>query len=308
MSASSRTHERGQVLAIFAIALVAIVAMTGLVLDGGSAFVQRRDMQNVADAAAMAAAYDYVNNVSPGQAQQAARDTASANGYNHGTDATVDVQMGVGPTGGTAFTVTISRPHRNLFSGIVGMPTWDVSTTAQAVEGIPNAALGAMPLIFNTEAFATGAGEGGERTYAEPPPGGEDVPQDDTMFNWTVYCTASGSICNADSDTVDDLINNNGHSKQVDLTDEIAPLNAGSHTTLFSDMAEHVGESFPVSIVDDDGNMVGWAMFHLTASVGGSSKSITGWFEAPANPSGLYIAQGAGVGGTFGSYVVKLVN
>jgi hypothetical protein len=128
------------------------------------------------------------------------------------------------------------------------------------------------------------------------------------MFNWTVYCTASGAACNADSTTVDNLINNDGQSTQVDLQDGIAPLNAGSHTTLYSDMANHVGESFPVSIVDDDGNMVGWAMFHLTGSVGGSTKSIIGYFEAPANPTSLYIAQGAGVGGLFGSYIVKLVN
>ena len=53
------SRERGQVLVIFALALVAIMAMTGLVLDGGSAFVQRRDMQNVSDSAAMAAGYAY---------------------------------------------------------------------------------------------------------------------------------------------------------------------------------------------------------------------------------------------------------
>ena len=36
-------RESGQVLVIFALALIAIVAMTGLVIDGGGTFVQRRE-------------------------------------------------------------------------------------------------------------------------------------------------------------------------------------------------------------------------------------------------------------------------
>src|SRR3954468_13561643 len=77
--------ERGQVLVIFALALVAIVAMTGLVLDGGSTFVHLRDQQNVADAAAMAAGYGYsLDGLTP-SATTAARTSAASNGYNHGT-------------------------------------------------------------------------------------------------------------------------------------------------------------------------------------------------------------------------------
>ena len=53
---SRPAQQSGQILAIFALALVAIVAMVGLVVDGGFTFVQKRDQQNVADAAAMAAA------------------------------------------------------------------------------------------------------------------------------------------------------------------------------------------------------------------------------------------------------------
>ena len=48
-------------LVIFSLCLVAIIAMTGLVIDGGMTFVQKREQQNVADAAALAGAYAYVN-------------------------------------------------------------------------------------------------------------------------------------------------------------------------------------------------------------------------------------------------------
>ena len=51
-----REAERGQILVLFTLAIVAIIGVLGLVLDGGSAFAQRRDEQNVSDLAAMAGA------------------------------------------------------------------------------------------------------------------------------------------------------------------------------------------------------------------------------------------------------------
>jgi hypothetical protein len=52
-----KTHpraERGQVLPLFALSLMALVLGTGLVVDGGYAYAQRRLTQNAADFAAMA--------------------------------------------------------------------------------------------------------------------------------------------------------------------------------------------------------------------------------------------------------------
>jgi hypothetical protein len=48
--------ERGQILVIVGLAMVALLAMAGLVADGGIAFANRRQAQNVADAASMAGA------------------------------------------------------------------------------------------------------------------------------------------------------------------------------------------------------------------------------------------------------------
>ena len=56
MTTNRHRHERGQVLVIVAVALVAIVAMVGLVVDGGFAWGKQRDTQNGADAAAEAGA------------------------------------------------------------------------------------------------------------------------------------------------------------------------------------------------------------------------------------------------------------
>lgn len=300
--------DHGQVLALFAIALVAIIGMTGLVIDGGMTFVQRRDQQNTADAAAMAGAYAYVN-AGTSAVTDAALAAAVANGVTVGVDgAVVTVSMAAGAGGGQDVTVTITKPHHNYFAGIMGFSTWDVSTTATAFGGFPNGALGAMPLLFNKKAFPHGVGPTREMVFDEPGNGNEDVPQTADQFNWTVYCTAHGNPCNANSSDVRDLINNKGTSTVIDLGDAIGPLNAGAHATLFSALADQVGREFPVAIVNDDGEMVGWAMLHLTGSVGGSTKQIRGYFVSPVNVSALSVVQGGGNGGNYGDTSVRLVN
>lgn len=305
--ASDERRDGGQVLVVFALALTAIVAMTGLVLDGGSAFVQRRNMQNVADSAAMAAAYAYGMGGGVSGAQAAARATAASNGFTDGTGG-VSVNMFTNSSGGVGrtFEVTMDAPHANNFAGIVGMSSWQISTTATTIAGWPNAVKGAMPIIFNQRAFDdNGAGIGNEATYSEPEPGSEDVPLNATTFNWTMYCDE----CNADSNVVDDLIQHGGLSTTTSLSDKISPLNAGSHATLYSTLALFgIGGEFPVPIVDDAGLMVGWAMFHVTGSIGGSTKTISGYFVSPINANNFLIVDTAPAGGQFGNYTVKLIN
>src|SRR5206468_3183441 len=137
--------------------------------------------------------------------------------------------------------------------------------TAQTEAGYPNAAFGAMPIIFNQKAYNTnGAGSGSLTTFGEPPSGNGSIPLDSSTFNWTMYC----NNCNADSNTVATLINQGGQQTVVSLDDVIEPLNAGAHNADFTALAGYIGKDFPVPIVDDLGVMVGWAMFHLTASDG----------------------------------------
>jgi Putative Flp pilus-assembly TadE/G-like len=291
-------------IALFALVLVVVVGMVGLILDGGSTFIQRREQQNVADASAMAAGYALLNGTDP---VAAARTVAASNGYTHGLDGTT-VNVLVEPIN---ITVTVSRPHRNYFAGMMGMPTWGVGTTAKTLTGVPNGAVGALPLLFNEDGFNDPANRNpnAPSTFNEPGTGTQDVPQDNKTFNWTVFCTATGGTCNADSTTVDNLIKQDGTATTVYIADGIAPLNAGAHTTLFSDLAAHIGETFPVPIVDDAGVFVGWGLFHLTGAVGGSTKTISGWLEDQVNVGSMTIKPtGGNPLGVYGTYVNYLVN
>ena len=315
-------RERGQVMVLFLLGLVAIIAMVGLVLDGGSVFAQRRDQQTAADLAAMAGAAAYLNSYGSeadrvAHAESVATSVANANGYVEGTDG-VDIAfaMHTGPFF-TDAVVNLGKPHNNNFAAILGMPTWDVGVTATArASWQANGARGPMPLMFNAEAFPGALCNDAVETctptvFQMPPPGSEDVPQDGTSFNWTVFCTAGGSDCNIDSDTSSELINGSGANTVVYLDDTIAPLNAGTHTTLFgpADLEQKIGLMFPVPIVTDDGDAVGWGYFKLISVEGAPEKVITGYFVSPVNGEELVVNGGHKAATLFtGGYSVRLTN
>lgn len=73
--------ERGQALIIIALALVGLVGMAALVVDGGNAFLDRRNAQNAADSAALASAFKRIRG--GGDWVDAAIRSAAENGYNN---------------------------------------------------------------------------------------------------------------------------------------------------------------------------------------------------------------------------------
>jgi len=318
----ARRGTRGQVMVLFVIGIFAIIGMVGLVLDGGSVFAQRRDQQTVADLAAMAGATAYLNGTGTVAQREAfatdvVEEVATANGYTvdgtNGVALVVDINT-------TSFyhevIVDLGKPHRNKFAAVLGFTSWPVSVTATARSTYQaNGARGAMPLLFNEKAFPGAIcnedlGPCTPQVYQLPGTGNEDVPQDATQFNWTVFCTASGNPCNGNSSDVDLLINGSGANTVVYLDDDIGPLNAGEHNTLFTDLANNgLGKTFPVPVVDDDGNMVGWAYFKLVSAEGASDKVITGYFVSPVNGEELVVNGGHSSGSLFtGAYSVRLTN
>ena len=82
MPAPSRTSasaERGQVLVIFVLALVALMAAAGLAIDIGRFYTERRFLQNAADAGALAAANTLIRGGSEAEARAEAEAVLSRN-------------------------------------------------------------------------------------------------------------------------------------------------------------------------------------------------------------------------------------
>ena len=155
-SGGVRERSEGQVLVLFAGGLLTLILFVGLVIDGGNAFLNRRDAQNTADLAALAGTkvvadlyvkgsspitvYDAIDknardNDCPGAAAPTpctwTADFVRLDGTSLGA-VTAGSPM---PAGTLGVAVSVSRHPRTYFLSLPPMSqtTWDVSTTATAM-------------------------------------------------------------------------------------------------------------------------------------------------------------------------------
>ena len=314
----ARRRERGQVLVIVAVGMVALLAVVGLVLDGGSAFAQRRAEQRGADLAALAGANDLLLHDDIGSAQAVARTVATQNGYD---PALVSVTVTVNQfqrVGGTV-KVDVTAGHRNSFSSILGMNSWDVSVTATAVTGYVTGGTGVGPIIFSVNDFQPNGEPKPQYTQAGCPPAPVTPAEHGCQFGtvngdapavggndlaWTNYGTG-----NVNTSEVSNIIKG---QLVIDRTlapnDYIGQHNNGFHNALFQDVQTYLaGTDVLVPITTEQspgipdgpascgalggapaggGCFQGWAIFHVVAAVGGSDKHIYGYFVSNKFASG----------------------
>lgn len=147
--------QRGQVIVIFVGALFVLFAIAALVVDLGFVFMIRRQEQNAADPAAIAAARyihpDSTSGAAPASMRRAACFYARQNGFfegaasndactassdANGTTLTVNYPPGrsAGRFAGSrgAVEVILTREHRTFFGGLLPLPTIGVTSSAVA--------------------------------------------------------------------------------------------------------------------------------------------------------------------------------
>ncbi len=120
-----RRSERGQVLILIVFAMVVLIALTGLAVDGASVYADRRHAQNAADAGALAGA---LANTNGQQVALAALATANTDGYNNDRRGnTVYVGTALAPSGacpnalaGVDVTVTIVSHVPTMLARVIG--------------------------------------------------------------------------------------------------------------------------------------------------------------------------------------------
>jgi hypothetical protein len=128
----TRARERGQVLVLTAVALLALLAIAGLATDVGLLWTHKRAMQTAADAAALGAARE----LSGSNFVTAGRFDAGRNGYTHGS-AEVVVTINNPPLAGEfagdddAVEAIVSQPKPVYFLRVLGFD--EVTVQARAV-------------------------------------------------------------------------------------------------------------------------------------------------------------------------------
>jgi hypothetical protein len=133
--------EEGQALVLTAICMTVLMGFLGLGIDVGLLFQARQRVQTAADAAAIAAALDYLYNGSATTAQAAGQAAATANGFTNGSNGvqvTINVPPASGPDqSGNFAEAVITDPSPTNFMPLFGFST--ITVAGRAVAGQPEA-------------------------------------------------------------------------------------------------------------------------------------------------------------------------
>ena len=170
MTRSRSNGQRGQVLVLVALGIVAMLTVLGLIIDGGYVYAQQRGAQNGSDAASTAGALVIAQNLpyralgqagpkDDGDVADAVLASATSNGipaykayYTDLNGQVLGDEVGDGtlPAGAWGVKVDADRSFDTFFISVVGINDLKASTTATAIAGyVENAGAGnVLPIIF----------------------------------------------------------------------------------------------------------------------------------------------------------------
>ncbi len=145
-----RRGERGQVMVMVVGLLAVLGGMAALAIDLGSYAADRRDLQNAADAIALAASQELPNVVT---GQLAADDWATKNGIDPADVTLQFVSQSLPVEPNPKVRVTIDTEHEFFFAALVGISSTDVSAKAAAIKTSASGGDGIVPLSVQEDAL-----------------------------------------------------------------------------------------------------------------------------------------------------------
>jgi len=319
-------RQSGAAAILVAFLMIVFLGIAALALDIGYIYVVRTELQNAADAAALAGAgrlyprsvTGAVISVVPpewGSAEAAADyPQAPANRAGGVTLTDYDVQTGYwnlasgglrsplsvpGPQEAPAVQVTVrksgaenSGPVGLFFARALGIGAADVSATATAVTACPGVAYpGALFPIAIRQSVADTAG-----TFNTIRIGSDYHYPAESAGQWTSFDVDANDV-----PTIRRLIEDgNPNTLMVDMTS--IWIQPGTETTLYRSVPIGIDVALPV-VIDTDFEtharvpIVGFIGFHITGARGGNQKYVEGYFI-----TNIFIPQSGPVGPCYGAY------
>jgi hypothetical protein len=173
------TEQDGAVSVLVGILVVTLFGTGAMAVDVGNLYWERRQLQNGADAAALAAAQDYATG-SGGTAEQTARSFATANNTRGAfleefrpTASTVTVVTRTGA-------IEAAGSLTSWLAGVIGHDDYFARATATAAWGSPAGLASAIPVVLShCEWEAYTVAQGG---YAPPPPYDGGYPSETVVY------------------------------------------------------------------------------------------------------------------------------
>ena len=249
-AASTRRRSRGQVIVIFAGAMLAFMGLMAIVIDVTWFWANTLRVQRAADAAALAGVVWLPGN--PGTATAVALDEAKKNGYVPGGGTTISAVPDSNPR---RIVVQISTPVPTFFARVLGIQSFTAvrSSKAEFVLPVPMGSplnyygIGCMdtnavggltePACITVPNNSNGASGVPNATAGSPLTGGTAPNQLNSQGFWGVAFTRGGDSRNGDAYLPTQVSGPNGPNTEYDAsgypyTVEI-PSGGGGHVYLF---------------------------------------------------------------------------
>ncbi len=286
------SSDRGAVAVMTALLLVPLLVCAGFVIDIGASYVQWRQLQNAADAAALAIAqYCGNGNCSPDHNQKTADFFTSANA---GRAATAKVDP---VRDNNTVTVTTKATVNYEFAPVIGTSNNTVTASATASWGSPTGGPSVLPLTISLCSFRFQTGGGlptgstavtikttrNDGSECNGRPGHNDVPGG---FGWVDVDPGGGCI-------VTSIITGHLSSKTgapPSCPDSLINAQIGNTVLLpiFWDMARDKNDKIEGG-TNASYIIYAYAAFHLTNFYSkGNDSSITGYFTKFVDLSGAF--------------------
>jgi hypothetical protein len=294
--------DKGAVAVMVALLIVPLLACTALVVDVGALYLERRQLQNAADAGALAIAADCAATGVVTRVAACSTMTATAKSF---------AQLNAGPTAaaaaartGNRVTVTAHSTVNFAFAPVIGVNNKSVSAKSTASWGAPVAGTSILPITFSWCAFKaqTGGGVPTPTTHALrfsksdgttcTGPSGNVVPGG---FGWLV--TNPGTSCNVTSNISGRLYSDPGSSSPCNDSFFTAQLNKTVLIPLF-EQSGGTGSGAWYQVYT-------YVAFHLTAfKFQGNNNWVEGYFVVFVDPSDAFTYGAGGI--DLGARLVKL--
>ncbi len=208
--------QRGQAIVLVALIITVLFGFLGLALDGGHGFLDRRHVQSSVDAAALAAAFNYMNNTDYGQAELAATNqyannerlylTPSCSGYG-----TLSVLCTFGDPTNEVLTLTVVN---HSIAGVTFTATGvhQVAVTVMQVLGLgPTMTIGATATALARRQGTNGA------AIQTLSPGNCNGSANSLTFTGTSTTTVSGDVWSNGSITDNGVANGSVNGNVIDI-------------------------------------------------------------------------------------------
>jgi hypothetical protein len=273
--------ERGQTMVLTTLFVAALLGIAALVLDLGTWFRNQRDLQAVADAAALAGAQELPEDTTLASAR--ATEYTSKNGA---SSPKITFSSTISGFGSNTIKVELERPAPGFFAKVFGVNSVQIRAKATARSSYPSAARWVAPIVVNEKhPMLLCKPQPCFNTYTK-------IELDDLHKPGSGTASGSFGLISLDNDNIDEgtladwLLN--GYDGLMDLGDyRSAPSTKFNSGQFQSALEKRKGTEllFPIyrKIVGTGSTaeyeIVGWVGFVIQKVVGGgSSQTLEGYF------------------------------